>query len=104
MSQPSKPLLVLSVLLVLLAGCVSNTIAPLGQDTYMVSRGGWPNMNGFAVEAWCYKAANEYCAARGLVMIPVETTTIDGAVFAHNASSKLVFRAVAITNAPAVKP
>jgi len=93
-----------------LTGCASN-IVPAGKDTYMIHHGGWPAMNGFACEADCYRDANEFCKERGLVMVPVSTETIDGKVFAHNASSKLIFKSVvstntpsAITNSPSVIP
>jgi hypothetical protein len=57
-------------------------------------------MNGFAVEAECYQDANQFCKKRGLVMVPVSTTMINGQAFVHNASCKLVFKAVASTNTP----
>ena len=86
------------LLVILCGGCASPNIVPAGKDTFMVNGGGWPRMNGFAVESECYQAANQFCAKRGLIMIPLSTTTKDGQVFAHNASCKLVFKAVASTN------
>ena len=92
-------LVIIGLAALLAAGCATNSIVSTGNDTYMISRGGWPDMNGFAVEAECYHDANQFCTNHGLVMVPVSITTIDGKVFAHNASSKLIFRAVASTNA-----
>jgi len=94
-------LAIIGLAALLAAGCSSGPV-PVGKDTYMIHRGGWPAMNGFAVEADCYKAANSFCEDRGLIMVPVSTDTIDGKAFAHNASSKLVFKAIASTNASAV--
>jgi hypothetical protein len=96
-------ILIIGLAALLAAGCASNSIAPMGNDTYMINRGGWPRMNGFAVQSECYRDANQFCTNRGLIMIPVSTTMIDGQVFDHNASSTLVFIAVASTNAPAYK-
>ena len=81
-------------------GCASPNLVKTGRDTYMVNGGGWPRMNGFAVESECYQAANQFCATRGLVMGTASATTIDGQPFVHNASCKLVFKAVSSTNAP----
>jgi hypothetical protein len=74
-----------------LAGCAQTDVVAIGRGTYMVNRGGWPAMNGFACEAKCYEAANAFCEKNHLAIASSTPTTIDGRVFAHNASSKLVF-------------
>jgi hypothetical protein len=84
--------------LALCAGCASS-IVPMGKDTYMVERGGWPHMNEFAMEADCLKAANRFCKKRGMAMVVVSTTGRDGQVFANNASCRLIFKTVP-TNSP----
>jgi len=84
----------------LVTGCATHHIVPAGKDTYMINRGGWPHMSGFAVESQCYRDANQFCIQRGLVMVPVSTTTVDGKLFCNNASSQIIFKAVAATNAP----
>lgn len=76
----------------------------MSKDTYIVHRGGWPAMNGFEVEADCLKAANSFCEKRGLEMVPIKTETIDGRIFVHNASSKLVFKATAPNSTPSNPP
>jgi hypothetical protein len=96
-------ILIIGLAALLTAGCASNGIAPMGSNTYMINRGGWPHMNGFAVESECYRDANQFCTEHGLFMVPVSATTIDGQVLANNASCKLIFRAVASTNDPAYK-
>jgi hypothetical protein len=96
-------ILIIGLAALLLAGCASNGIAPMGDNTYMIHRGGWPRMDGFAVESECYRDANQFCINKGLIMVPVSTATIDGQVFAHNASSELIFRAVTSTNDLAYK-
>jgi hypothetical protein len=96
-------ILIIGLAALFTAGCASNGIAPMGSNTYMINRGGWPHMNGFAVESECYRDANQFCTKQGLIMVPVSATTIDGQVFANNASCKLIFRAVTSTNDPAYK-
>jgi hypothetical protein len=99
-----KAIFFICLTVILAAGCASNAIVSTGKDTYMISRGGWPAMNGFAVQAECYKDANQFCKDRGLVMVPVSTTMINGQAFVHNASCELVFKAVASTNVPTANP
>jgi hypothetical protein len=77
--------------ILLVTSCATRDVVSIGKDTYMVNRGGWPAMNGFECEKACYRAANDYCAKKGLVMVSSTPTTIDGEVFSHNASCKLVF-------------
>ena len=72
-------------------GCANTGIVFTGGNTYMVSRGGWPAMSGFACENDCYQVANRFCASNHLVMASSQATVIDGAAFQHNASCKLVF-------------
>lgn len=75
----------------IICGCATREVVPLGNNTFMVNRGGWPAMNGFACEHECYKAANAFCEANHLVIVSSQPTMIDGAVFQHSASCKLVF-------------
>jgi hypothetical protein len=60
-------------------------------------------MNGFAMEAKCYRDANQFCINHGFIMVPLSTATIDGRFFANNASSKLMFKTVTSTSDPAYR-
>ena len=75
----------------LLAGCANTGVVSTSNNTYMVIRGGWPAMSGFACESECYQAANKFCASNHLAMASSKATVVDGAAFQHNASCKLVF-------------
>ena len=85
--------LIVSALCVLLSGCVSSDVISAGPDTYMVSASG----AGFAtagVREKVYKKANDFCAARGLVMVPVSLKVRPGALAQHPPSADLIFRAL----------
>jgi hypothetical protein len=90
-------LIIIGLAALFVTSCATTDVISIGKDTYMVNRGGWPAMNGFACETECYQAANEFCAKKHLAIASSTPTTIDGKVFAHNASCKLVFVA---TNLP----
>ena len=62
-----KSLILISLAALLVSGC-STGVVSAGKDTYMVHKGGWPSMNGFACEAKCYEAANRYCANHKLAI------------------------------------
>jgi len=46
------------------------------------------------IRADVYKAANDYCIKRGLVMVPVSVDERPGKIGHHTASVELVFRAL----------
>ncbi|MEI6196049.1 MAG: hypothetical protein WCS42_17145 [Verrucomicrobiota bacterium] len=76
-----------------LCGCAGGPV-PMGRDTYMIQRGGWPHMDEYALEAKCLKDANNFCDNRGLVIIQTTFNGRDGRAFVNNASCELVFKAV----------
>ncbi len=83
----------LCLMIALLGGCVSSDVIPAGPDTYMVSASG----AGFAtagVREKVYKKANDFCAARGLVMVPFSFKARPGELGRHPPSADLVFRAL----------
>jgi len=86
--------IILLTMAVALTGCTGSRIIQMGSNTYMIERGGWPHMNEFALESKCYKDANNFCQKRGLAMVVVSTDGQAGQDFGHNASFKLVFKAV----------
>ena len=93
MKYPAFLLPFLSSLLLLASGCVSSDVISAGPDTYMVSASG----AGFAtagVREKVYQNANDFCAARGLVMVPVSFKARPGALGQHPPSADLIFRAL----------
>ena len=83
----------LSICIAILSGCVSSDVISTGPDTYMVSASGV----GFAtagVRESVYKKANEFCAAKGLVMVPVSLKVREGALGQRPPGADLIFRAL----------
>lgn len=73
-------------------GCATS-VTPAGPDTYMVSASGAGFSSG-AERARAYRIANEWCAKRGLVMVPVSMDSRDGEYGRKAPSADLVFRAL----------
>jgi hypothetical protein len=82
--------------LLCIAGCAGPEIVPAGPDTYTVSSGGGLGMTPATApqRAAAFKAANAFCAKRGLVMVPVSVDTKPGEIGRHTAEVDLVFRAL----------
>lgn len=88
-----KRLLMLSISLIALSGCVSSGVISTGPDTYMVSASG----AGFAtagVREVVYKKANDFCASKNLVMVPVSFKAKEGQLGRNPPSADLIFRAL----------
>ncbi len=89
-----------SVRMVLLAACfcsiqacVSSDVISTGPDTYMVSASG-VGLGTAGVRENVYKKANDFCAKKGLVMVPVSFNAKEGAIARNAPSANLVFRAL----------
>ena len=80
------------VTLMTLAGCAAQVV-PVGPDTYAVSSSG-AGFSNAGQRAKVYHTANEFCAKRGLVMVPVSLDAKRGALFTRPPSADLVFRAL----------
>jgi hypothetical protein len=76
----------------LLAGCTSGVI-PAGPDTYMISSSG-AGFSMAGVRARTYQKASQYCAARGLVFVPVSFDAQGGVYGQRPPTGDLVFRAL----------
>ena len=76
---------------VLLAGCTTHII-PAGPDTYRVST--YYDFTSGGAQNDTYKAANEFCAKRGLVMVPVSSDSREGICGQRPPTADLVFRAL----------
>lgn len=67
-----KTLIVISLLI--LAGCTSTGVVPMGPDSYMISKqgsGGWTSMGKLTAEIM--KEANKYCTSIQKKLMPVST-------------------------------
>jgi hypothetical protein len=83
----------LAICLCSIQACVSSDVISTGPDTYMVSASG----AGFAtagVREKVYKKANDFCAKKGLVMVPVSFNARPGVLAVHPPSADLIFRAL----------
>jgi hypothetical protein len=92
------PLLLLPLLGAILSGCtltVPHQIVSAGPGTYIASSGGGPyTFDSGSVRESAYKAANDFCASKGLVMVPIEETERAYALARHTSSITLTFKAL----------
>jgi hypothetical protein len=66
----------------------------MGRDTYVLSKNGTAVSTGVKLKAQLYREADEWCRARGLVMVPISEMSKDGIAGTRLASAEIVFRAV----------
>jgi hypothetical protein len=91
------------IILFALAGC-SSGVVPAGPGVWMISRNGTAVGTGARQKAALYREADEWCKARGLVMIPIEENATDGLAGYTLASAELKFRAVKPEDVARVTP
>jgi hypothetical protein len=81
-----------------IAGCtftVPHQIISAGPSTYIASSGGGIyTFDSGAVRQSVYKAANDFCASKGLVMVPIEETERPYELAHNTASITLTFKAL----------
>lgn len=82
----------LAAVIVIFTGCASQVV-PAGPDTYTVSSSG-AGFSTAGVRARAYKAANDFCAKRGLIMVPVSFDAQGGVMGQRPPTADLVFRAL----------
>ena len=87
-----------AVLGAITSGCtvtVPHRIISAGPSTYIASSGGgiYTSDSG-AVRESVYKAANDFCASKGLVMVPIEETERPYQLAHNTASISLTFKAL----------
>ncbi len=87
----------------LLSGCASTGVVPMGRDTYMIS-GSQPSLTSFsnsgALKARLLRQANDWCRNNGLVMIPLNYEGFDGA----SITAEIIFRAVPANDLENIRP
>lgn len=87
------PCFLAALVALLLGGCATSEVISAGPDTFMVSA----SSAGFAtagVREKVYKKANDFCAEKGLVMVPVSFKAREGELGRNPPSADLVFRAL----------
>jgi len=84
------------VALLVLYGCASTGVVPVGDGVYMISKQSAAGIFGTpaGVEADIYRQANAFCAARHQVLQTVDVQTQNAVPFAHEGSATLHFRCV----------
>jgi hypothetical protein len=79
----------------ILTGCATSTgVVTAGPDTYFISRSITHYGTAGEAKAAIYQEAGAWCAARGLVMVPVSSDEKDPVRFSHLGSAELLFRAL----------
>jgi hypothetical protein len=84
--------LLLGACSVFFVSCQANVVS-VGPDTYSASSSG-AGFSDVGQREKVYGAANDFCAKRGLVMVPVSMDAKNGIVFTRPPSASLVFRAL----------
>jgi hypothetical protein len=79
--------------LITTGGCTTSDVVPAGPDTYTVSASG-AGFSDAKVRENVLQKANEFCATRGLVMVPVSLVSRPGEAGRNPPSANLVFRAL----------
>jgi hypothetical protein len=92
--KSATPLALLCLNLQLLTtGCSSSGVISAGPDTYMVTASG-AGFGTAGVREKVYGKANNFCAEKGLVMVPVSFKARPGELGRNPPSADLVFRAL----------
>lgn len=92
-----RVLIVAAMSALFLSGCAVVAIMPntgivtIGKDTYMSSKFGGMEWSGSVVKAELYKDAGEFCAKKGLQVIPLDSTSKDASTYQY-ASAEIQFR------------
>lgn len=77
------------------AGCTSSSnVNQAGPDTYTVSASSFGGFSTNDVRDKVYRQANEFCAAKGLVMVPISFKARPGELGRNPPSADLTFRAL----------
>jgi hypothetical protein len=76
-----------------LAGCSSGVVSA-GPQTYMISRSIAFAGTGATGKAKLYEEANEWCIARGLIMVPVTSDSTEPVAGKGMGSASLTFQAL----------
>lgn len=81
-----------AIVAILITGCTSPGIVPMGRDTYMIAKdGSFTTFGGGTVKAELYREANAYCESKGKQLLPVNESARDSG-YGRYANAELQFR------------
>jgi len=86
-------ILIIIASLILIAGCATSNIIPVGPETYMVTSSG-AGFSSAGVRETVFEKANTFCTEKGLVMIPVSFKAEEGRPGRSVPNASLTFRAL----------
>ncbi len=90
---------------IVLTGCVSSGVVPMGQDTFMISK---QSSTGFhsagSVKADIYREGSEYCSNQGKIFQPINDHGVDGVPGRSFASAEVQFRCLSKGDAEISRP
>lgn len=82
-----------TIIFLLIAGCGTSGVVPMGPDTFMISGSSSTGFHsGGSVTADLYREAGAYCAAQGKKLVPVNQNSRDGVPGRAFANAELQFR------------
>ncbi len=93
MKYPTFIVSLSAIIFALTSGCSTSDVISSGPDTYMVTSSG-AGFGTASVRENVYKKANDFCAKRGLVMVPVSFKARPGELGRSAPNADLVFRAL----------
>lgn len=76
-----------------LAGCATSGVAPLGQDSYMITRHVWGFTGPSPIKAELLQEADDYCRIHGKVLLVTKIVEI-GLKFGGEPAAEVYFRAL----------
>lgn len=81
-----------AVIVILITGCSSPEIVPMGLDTYMIAKdGSFTTFGGGTVKAELYREASAYCKSKGKQLLPINESARDSG-YGRYANAELQFR------------
>ena len=101
----AKYALILAALL--LSGCATSDVVPMGPNTYMVTRHVYGFTGPSHIKAELLEKADEYCRSQGKVLLVTKTVEI-GVKFGQEAAAEVYFKALdpndpELKNPPAIE-
>jgi hypothetical protein len=78
---------------VLLAGCTTSGVVPVGPNTFLITKSVWGFSGAAPIKAEAIKEAADYCASHGKVLM-VTKTVENGVKFGTTPSAEIYFKAL----------
>lgn len=76
-----------------LTGCATSGVAPLGQNTYMITKHVWGFAGPSPIKAELLQEADDYCKSQGKVLLVTKTVEI-GLKFGGEPAAEVYFKAL----------